>query len=95
MDQFFQRAAKDLAEEHRGQWRAAPPKTCVRMAAKLAADHAREPKPKAAANLDLARAAISFEDPQVGIGWVLGGYWVQGAPPTRVQKVGARVRQTG
>ena len=63
-DPFFQRAAQDMAKATNGKWRAAPPKTCARMAAKLSNDHAHEPEPKAAANLDLARAALTFEHPQ-------------------------------
>eukprot|EP00750_Incisomonas_marina_P019208 INCI3251.6.p1 GENE.INCI3251.6~~INCI3251.6.p1 ORF type:complete len:695 (+),score=80.71 INCI3251.6:1713-3797(+) len=63
-DPFFQGAAKELAATHNGQWHAAPPKTCVRMAAKLHRDHVNEPEPKAAANLDTARAALIFEEPK-------------------------------
>ena len=49
-------------QAHHGSWKAAPPKTCVRMATKLADDHANERAPKSAANIDMSRAALTFRE---------------------------------
>jgi len=55
IDPFFQAAARNIAAHTNGLWRAAPPKTCVRMSAKLGEDHKAEREPKAAANIDMSR----------------------------------------
>ena len=55
IDPEFQSIAKTLAEETNGKWKAAPPKTCVRMAAKLNHDHKDEHEPKPCANIDMSR----------------------------------------
>jgi len=62
IDPFFQFEARAIAEAHNGQWKAAPPKSCVRMAAKLTLDHAHEPWPQAAANIDMSRCAMTFSE---------------------------------
>eukprot|EP00750_Incisomonas_marina_P006920 INCI14740.4.p1 GENE.INCI14740.4~~INCI14740.4.p1 ORF type:complete len:1069 (-),score=150.17 INCI14740.4:136-3342(-) len=62
VDPFFQFAARAIAEANNGEWRAAPPKTCARMAAKLAADYVDEPWPRSAANIDMSRCAMTFNE---------------------------------
>jgi len=63
VDPFLQREAHDLCVSCGGSWRGAPPKTCARMKGKLTVDHKNETEPKAAANLDMARCALTFANP--------------------------------
>ena len=70
IDPFFQAKAKALATSNnqgdwQSCWRAPPTKTWVRMAAKMANpnDHGNEREPKAAANIDMSRCALTFQNP--------------------------------
>ena len=71
VDPYFQAKAQALAISNNGGdwescWRAPPTKTWVRMAAKMANpdDHGREAVPKAAANIDMSRCALTFKEPK-------------------------------
>ena len=55
VDPEFRKIAEELANKTNGDWRPAPPKTCVRMEAKLKHDHKDEQEPKACANIDMSR----------------------------------------
>ena len=55
VDPDFQKIASKLAQDTNGDWRAAPPKTCIRMEAKLKYDHKNEKEPKPCANIDMSR----------------------------------------
>lgn len=68
VDPFFQARAKKIAENHndgdwKSCWRAPPTKTWVRMLAKMKNpnDHGKECAPKAAANIDMSRCALTFK----------------------------------
>ena len=56
VDPEFQKIAEKLAKDTHGDWRPAPPKTCVRMEAKLKKDHKDEKEPKPCSNIDMSRS---------------------------------------
>ena len=84
-DDIFQEAVRNIvhSEGLEGEHYPAPPKNCQRMKGKLEADHAAEASPKAAANIDGVRCALTFEDVEsIGRGF---GAIVQHMRPLRVK----------